>query len=124
MRGGEPMSRGVYQQFPSAKLIHYNDDDIKSNSALTDVLGSSSIKDIIIVDSVINEGRSIRQVFGTLRGKSRLQIYVLTAVMQHEASLKLPKEFPRVRFVALRVSENKYSGKGGTGTGNRLYATY
>jgi len=125
MRGGEPMSRGVYQSFPRAHLIHYNNDDAQSSNSLESVLTSSQIKDVIIVDSVVNEGRSVRQTLASLNDKQRkLRIYVLTAVMQYNASLQLPKEFPHVQFLALRISENKYTGKGGTDTGNRLFGTH
>lgn len=124
MRGGEPMSRGVYQYFPRAKLFHYNDKDDKSSSTLESVLTSSNIKDIIIVDSVINEGRSVRRSLASLGTNQCLRVYVLIAVMQKDASVNLPKEFPRVQFLTLRVSENKYTGKGGTDTGNRLFGTF
>ena len=52
-----------------------------------------------------------------------LAIFVVTGVMQKEAAERLPKAFPKARFLALRVSENKYTGKGGTDTGNRLFGT-
>lgn len=124
MRGGEPMSRGVFRCFPRAKLIHYNDEDAKASTTIESVLASTNIKDIIIVDSVINEGRSIRRTLASLGSSGRLRIHVLVAVMQKEASVELPTEFPRVQFLALRVSENKYTGKGGTDTGNRLFGTF
>lgn len=124
MRGGEPMSRGVYHRFPRACMVHCYDNDAESISKVESMINSSHIKDIIIVDSVVNEGRSIRRVLTSLIHMSRLRVYVLTAVIQYEASVQLPKEFRRVRFIALRISRNKYSGKGGTDTGNRLFGTY
>lgn len=122
MRGGEPMSRGVHQRFPSARLIHWDDESDASSLAL-----GASGDDIIIVDSVVNEGNSVRRVIKHLLQNGAApscRIHVLTAVMQKEASIKLPVEFPQVRFLALRVSGNKYTGRGGTDTGNRLFGTF
>jgi uracil phosphoribosyltransferase len=119
MRGGEPMARGVYESFPESQFIHY------VNSDLGDLRLIDS-KQIIIVDSVINSGNSIREVLHELcgRGSTAVQVYVVTVVIQDEAARRLPEEFPRVRFIALRVSENKYTGKGATDTGNRLFSTW
>jgi uracil phosphoribosyltransferase len=140
MRGGEPLARGVYQRFPSAQFVHYNDDDDKvevqegNNDKLCQVLLDSSsmsmsTRVIIIVDSVINSGASIRRVIGKVApiwicpNQKATTVYVVTAVMQKEAAHQLPREFPRVGFLALRVSQNQYVGSGGTDTGNRLFGT-
>jgi hypothetical protein len=48
---------------------------------------------------------------------------VLSGVMHEGAAAALPGEFPRARFLTLRVSSNQYSGRGGTDTGNRLFGT-
>ncbi|KAL7581094.1 hypothetical protein ACA910_005897 [Epithemia clementina (nom. ined.)] len=127
MRGGEPMARGVYSQFPAARFFHYDDDMAeKGKNALSKQL--SCVSNVIIVDSVINEGNSIRRVLGQLESlvippSAKPRYFVLTAVMQACAAAKLSVEFPRVRFFALRLSENKFKGQGGTDTGNRLFGT-
>lgn len=123
MRGGEPMSRGLHRRFPSAQVVHWDDHRPLSNDELS--LGATT--DVIIVDSVINSGKSIRRVLQHLQTLTTWtnspRVYVLTAVMQSVASTSLPLDFPKVRFLALRVSDNKYSGQGGTDTGNRLFGT-
>lgn len=142
MRGGEPMARGVYKIFPSSQFFHYNNhedndrrgmgdkkEDAESTLTLQTMLAVAT--HVIIVDSVVNEGRSIRRVMRHLMITSIIapspprppHIYVLTGVMQMQASRTLPMEFPRVRILALRLSENKYTGQGGTDTGNRLFGT-
>jgi uracil phosphoribosyltransferase len=142
MRGGEPMARGVYHRLPSAHFIHYDDktsnhEDVVvegGNDHLCQVLktfnnnSEPKIVSVILVDSVINSGASIRRAIRTLVQKVnpknvKLAIYVMTAVMQQEAAHQLPLEFPRVKFLALRVSKNQYVGRGGTDTGNRLFGT-
>ena len=86
----------------------------------------SSVQTIILVDSVINRGESIRRCIHTLQELRPVlpRVFVLTGVMQSKASIALPQEFHRVQFLALRVSENQYTGKGGTDTGNRLFGTF
>jgi len=137
MRGGEPMARGIFERFPGASLVHYEDhDDSPSRNRLMRLLtvpkqSSDCIRRIVVVDSVVNEGNSVRRVMDQLANVleplhpslPRPRIFVLTLVMQEASSLALPKEYPRVRFIALRVSQNKYKGKGGTDTGNRLFGT-
>mmetsp|Transcript_8048 Transcript_8048/g.11677 ORF Transcript_8048/g.11677 Transcript_8048/m.11677 type:complete len:287 (-) Transcript_8048:33-893(-) len=132
MRAGEPMSRGVYERFPEAKLVHYYSKD-ESHDRLSKALVNTSndhvtVNDAIIVDSVVNKGKTVRNIIRLIqslvpRGEETPRIHVLTAVMQKDASLRLPLEYPLVRFLALRVSDNKYKGRGGTDTGNRLFGT-
>lgn len=133
MRGGEPLSRGVYERFPSGKVFHYWDEKkmVPCSESFTKELSAmlKDSSDIVIVDSVINQGRSVRDAIRMLQGlvpveeKNCKRWYVLTAVMQEQASVELPKDFPFVRFVTLRVSKNQYTGRGGTDTGNRLFGT-
>jgi uracil phosphoribosyltransferase len=127
MRGGEPMSRDVHQRFPEAQLVHFTSDG--SNVWLSHKIlmpaADEKQKNLIIVDSVINRGNSIREVLNQLGADDApyWNIFVLAGVMQLGAAQTLPKEFPRVRFLTLRVSDNHYTGKGGTDTGNRLFGT-
>jgi uracil phosphoribosyltransferase len=81
---------------------------------------------VIVVDSVVNHGNSVRRVLHRLEKSSLgklVAVYVLSGVMQATAAEALPREFPRTRFLTLRVSSNQYSGRGGTDTGNRLFGT-
>lgn len=121
MRGGEPMARGVYETFPQAQFVHYQDE---AKTQLDAFMPNTDT--ILVVDSVMNKGRSMRQV---LRHLARLatgrsfQVFVLCGVAQAQAAHDLPRDYPRVRFVTLRISNNQYTGKGGTDTGNRLFGT-
>ncbi|GKY91649.1 hypothetical protein MPSEU_000136800 [Mayamaea pseudoterrestris] len=116
MRGGEPMARGVFECFPDAQFIHYAGLDLPSQAL--------SAEQIIVVDSVVNKGGTIRNFLAAIsQTTSAPQVYVLTSVIQEVAASDLPKEYPRVRFLALRVSSNQYTGTGNTDTGNRLFGT-
>jgi hypoxanthine phosphoribosyltransferase len=97
----------------SSQIDHYNDKGDTSSRTVESVVVSVNIKNIIFVDSVVNQGRSIRRCLASLEMSKRIRIHILTAVLQQEASVKLPKEYPRVKFLALGVSENKYTGRGG-----------
>jgi uracil phosphoribosyltransferase len=133
MRGGEPMARGVYSRFPDAIFVHFDDDDAQRNGLFADALkhlDSTTPVNIIVVDSVINSGQSIERAVVCIRQLAEMAnpsleivVFVLAGVIQQEAADRLPPAYPRVRFLALRVSENKYVGKGGTDTGNRLFGT-
>ena len=138
MRGGEPMARAVYECFSAAQFIHYYDDAQAKNGRSKQLLDQAfknflpgTAVNIIIVDSVINSGKSIeRAIEGIVQIAKKanpnltLTLYVLAGVMQEQAATRLPSKYPRVRFLALRVSENQYVGQGGTDTGNRLFGTW
>lgn len=79
-------------------------------------------KIIILVDAVINTGKSIEIAIEHLRKSKPRKIFVATLIMQKETML-LSEKYSDIYFYALRVSENKYVGKGGTDTGNRLFNT-
>ena len=136
MRGGDPMARGVYSRFPSALFIHFYDekDDVaRCNDNLAETLkhmDSRATVSAVVVDSVVNSGKSveraikyINQLVESTNPNLAVVIFVLAGVIQKEAAERLPPAYPRARFLALRVSENKYVGKGGTDTGNRLFGT-
>lgn len=83
---------------------------------------------IILVDWVINSGGSIIEFVRYLRFKleSQVPIIVVAGVMQQEARGELERALAgwgMVDVVALRISPNKYPGKGGTDTGHRLFNT-
>lgn len=136
MRGGEPLARGIYSFFTCAQFIHFYDQEEvirERNTLLEKALGRSCTKkpvNIIITDSVINTGSSIKRAIHHIHKTAnkispnlQLVLFVVSGVMQQKIAAELPHQFPRVRFITLRVSANKYTGKGGTDTGNRLFGT-
>ncbi|KAJ5910479.1 hypothetical protein N7504_005122 [Penicillium tannophilum] len=123
MRGGEPMAFGVSEALPLATLLHAKYPmDIQAEHLSTCVT-------IILVDSVVNTGRSvldfvqhIRKLNGTIR------IVVIAGVI-HSHTLSrggISQELSRIHglsFIALRLSDNHFTGQGATDTGNRLFNT-
>lgn len=79
---------------------------------------------VIVCDSVVNTGRSLRALLReVLAPLQPLRVVVVCVVLQQLAAPELSREFPLVPVVALRVSGNKFKGRGGTDTGNRLFNT-
>ena len=123
MRGGEPMARGVWEAFPAAMFVHAKE--------ATDVqAGHLQGKwTVVLVDAVINSGKSVVEFVRHIREKvsRQIRIVVVAGVVQEGAvaeSGMLRRDLVGmgdVSLVALRVSSNKFAGVGGTDTGHRLF---
>ncbi|CAG8531091.1 1288_t:CDS:1 [Diversispora eburnea] len=118
MRAGDSMAKGVWKFMPKASYIHH-----QVNKDIDKYI--NHFEKLILVDSVINEGKTMRSILNYIVSDYKFQgkIFVITGVIQDVTARKLPREFPEVSFYALRVSKNKYKGIGDTDTGNRLYNT-
>lgn len=123
MRGGEPMARGVYDTFPSATFLHASGPEDVTTQHL------KRMRNLILVDSVINTGGSIVKFIQHIRRRSEsVRIVVVTGVLQKQCNARrneLSKmgDAGEMSVVALRLSENQFVGVGGTDTGNRLFNT-
>jgi uracil phosphoribosyltransferase/phosphoserine phosphatase/adenylate kinase len=126
MRGGEPMAFGVSKALRQAAFVHSKKfGDIDQNHF-------KGRKTIILVDSVVNSGTSIVEYLVPLREKlPDVKIVVAAGVVQ-EGAVKVVKEGtlgyhlrkdPNLTLVALRTSLRKFTGKGTTDTGHRLFNT-
>lgn len=123
MRSGEAMALSVNDAFPLAMFVHASrPDDIM----LHHLQGQLTV---VLVDSVVNSGKTVVQFVQHVRNlHATIRIVVIAGVAQaqsvsgnsfaqalaHDAKLSL---------VALRLSDNKFTGKGTTDTGNRLFNT-
>ncbi|KAF5565585.1 PRTase [Fusarium napiforme] len=123
MRGGEPMAFGVSEVFPQAMFIHASSsEDVKMHH----VQGQSNV---ILVDSVVNSGKSVTEfIKRVVRLEPNINITVVAGVVQAEAIAEghlFAKVMRRhsAGVVALRVSENRFTGTKTTDTGNRLFNT-
>lgn len=120
MRGGEPMALGVNEAFPLATFVH-----AKEPAEMRHHLQGRS--NIVLVDSVVNSGKTVVQFVQYIRNLyPTIPIVVVTGVAQAESISVIEHEFPRERrlsLIALRLSANKFTGKGTTDTGNRLFNT-
>jgi hypoxanthine phosphoribosyltransferase len=86
---------------------------------------------IILVDSVINSGKTIVEFLERVRAVSEtVRVVIVAGVVQADVMASETGAMARMLaadenawLVALRVSKNKFTGKGGTDTGNRLFNT-
>ncbi len=130
MRGGEPMAFGINDAFPLAAFLHAKEPEQVTAKHL------AYIKTVILVDSVINSGKSVLEFIirlqeVVLKTPSLSVRFVIVAGVVQEEAIEALKDFvsgldafgARLTLVALRLSKNKYTGKGGTDTGHRLFNT-
>ena len=123
MRGGDPIARGVFRAFPDAMYHHAKTPE---QVGAEHVAGRSAI---ILADWVINTGKGMLEFVKHIRENLSWQgrIVMVAGVVQAEVICpdgEFAKELAGmgdVSLVALRVSENKYTGTGGTDTGHRLF---
>ncbi|KAL8785882.1 MAG: hypothetical protein Q9213_003114 [Squamulea squamosa] len=126
MRGGEPMASGVFDAFPLAIFVHAVDpEDIKFHHLEGQIT-------LLLVDSIINTGKSILDVVQHVRSiHATIQIVIVAAVVQSKCVtgdnggtlVQKLASFANVHIVALRVSETSFVGSRETDTGNRLFNT-
>ncbi|KAJ7065022.1 uracil phosphoribosyltransferase-domain-containing protein [Mycena amicta] len=123
MRGGEPMALGVNEAMPLAMFVHAKDSrDLTSHH----IAGK---KRVILVDSVVNSGQSVVEFVQRVRElDAAIHIVVVAGVVQAKAVSKnalgqILTSDMNIDLVALRQSDNKFTGRGGTDTGNRLFNT-
>ncbi|KAI0390133.1 uracil phosphoribosyltransferase-domain-containing protein [Xylariaceae sp. FL0594] len=123
MRGGEPMASGVSKALPTAMFVHAND----PHDVTADHLDGQEV--LILVDSVVNSGKTVVQFVRHIRSISaNVLIIVIAGVVQRQCTSKgqladiLLRDY-NLFLLALRLSQNKFTGKGTTDTGNRLFNT-
>ncbi|KAJ9612865.1 hypothetical protein H2200_002806 [Cladophialophora chaetospira] len=129
MRGGEPMAFGVNEAFPLAAFLHAKEPHQVTSKHL------EKVKTVILVDSVVNTGKSILEFMERIWDAHEvLRIVVVAGVVQVDAVEKIKNvcrhdaywgmaKAKKLSLVALRLSGNKFTGQGGTDTGNRLFNT-
>jgi phosphoserine phosphatase/uracil phosphoribosyltransferase/adenylate kinase len=115
MRGGEPMALGVNEAFPLATFMHARDPpDLKEHHL-------RGYRVLSLVDSVVNSGKTVNDFVKHIRKlHAIIHIVVVAGVVQAECSLI---QDANLTLIALRHSNNKFTGKGATDTGNRLFNT-
>jgi uracil phosphoribosyltransferase/adenylate kinase/phosphoserine phosphatase len=123
MRGGEPMAFGVNEICPLAMFVHAKDpEDIKPHH----LQGQSTV---VLVDSVVNNGKTVVQFEQHVRRlHASIRIVVIAGVIQAESVaadglIRGIARSTKLSLIALRLSENKFTGRGTTDTGNRLFNT-
>lgn len=86
-------------------------------------LASSRLDVLVLVDAVVNTGKTIRPIFAQAKALGIRKIKVMAGVSPYEQGTAIAADYPEVQFYFARLSHNSYVGKGGTDTGNRLFGT-
>ena len=124
MRGGEPIALGVNNTFPRSMLIHTNElDDIRGHHLQRQA-------NIVLVDSIINNGNTVIKFVQRIR-KMHTTIRIVIVVGVAQGRIIAPggtlsqalAGYGNISLVALRTSDNKFTGQGTTDIGNRLFNT-
>ena len=117
MRAGLFVAEGVWEALGAASLVPC--------AAGVAELGRVPAADrvVVVVDSVINSGRSIRRWLDALAEQRPRQRVVATLVSYRPTMAGLVADYPDVHFVAARLSDRSYVGKAATDTGSRLFGT-
>jgi uracil phosphoribosyltransferase/phosphoserine phosphatase/adenylylsulfate kinase-like enzyme len=123
MRGGEPMAFGVNEAFPSAMFVHATKPfELKPHHL-------HKRHTVLLVDSVVNSGKSVVEFIQHIRRlDATICIIVVAGTVQANSLTEGPfaqalERDINLSLVALRLSENKFTGSGVTDTGNRLFNT-
>jgi uracil phosphoribosyltransferase/phosphoserine phosphatase/adenylate kinase len=124
MRGGEAIALGVNDAFPLAMFVHAG---CAEDVQLHHLRGQRTV---VLVDSVVNRGDTVVRFVRRVRELcAAVQIVVVAGVAQArsvEGGGSLDRALgahPRLALVALRLSDNQFTGSGTTDTGNRLFNT-
>lgn len=116
MRAGLFLAEGIWSSLPGSSFVLY-DESISLQSM------PARERTVVIVDSVINTGRSIREVLRAVRPLEPANIAVAALVAYRSNLEVLVDEFPDVDFHVARMSDRSYVGRGLTDTGARLFGT-
>ncbi|KAK5263509.1 hypothetical protein LTR96_011093 [Exophiala xenobiotica] len=123
MRGGEAMGFGVNDAFPLASFLHAKRPEDITAGHLKDV------STVVLVDSVVNSGQTMVDFLQRVHHlEVSVRIVMVAGVAQRQSIGKLEKcqaalQHQNVCLIALRTSDNQFTGHGGTDTGNRLFNT-
>jgi uracil phosphoribosyltransferase len=117
LRAGLFLAEGLWARLPgSAMLLHSPGHGPFAEQGLEG-------RPTIIVDAVINTGRSIAPIIEAAHGLGASEVMVVTLVGYRPTLERMTEAMPQVMFTAARLSERSYVGKGGTDTGSRLFCT-
>ncbi|KAM0126309.1 hypothetical protein ACHAO1_010121 [Botrytis cinerea] len=123
MRGGESMALGVSEIFPLAMFVHANcPEDIKSHH----LQGQSAV---VLVDLVVNNDTTVVQFEQHIHKlHPTVHVVVVAGVVQAESVSKGSLIYRLARsqkldIVTLHLSNDNFTGRGTTDTGNRLFNT-
>lgn len=124
MRAGLYVTEGVREVLRQAAVYHVESRRARGlDEAQLQALPALAGRVVLLIDSVINTGATLRPVLSQLRARGAGRVLVLSLVTPVDTAEALAREWPEVTFLMARLSTNQYTGVGATDTGNRLFGT-
>ncbi len=117
LRAGLFLTEGLWECFPGSALVLH-----QGHAAAAPPMPASG-RTVVVVDAVINTGRSLRTVLDDVGRLAPAKIVVVALVGYRPTVEALVGERPEVDVLVARLSERSYVGRGGTDTGGRLFGT-
>lgn len=117
MRAGLFLAEGIWEGLGGGSLVPYH----AGVSDLSSIPVAGRL--VVVIDSVINSGRSIRGVIQALLDRHCRRLVVVTLVGYRPTLEAMSVEFPDLDLIAARLSDHSYVGRSGTDTGSRLFGT-
>jgi len=117
MRSGLFVSEGIKEIFDGRCIFEM----IETENDLPEIMQKYGPEyNIIVVDSVINTGKTMKKILDHLVQKGYKRIFAVSLVINSNA-VKLFEDYKDVELFVARTSDNFYKGEGNTDTGNRLF---
>lgn len=124
MRAGLYLAHGCRAVLRRSPLHLFSPERDKGlNPKELEELAGSRLDTLILVDSVVNTGKTIRPIFAQAKAIGIKKVIVMAGVAPVTQGTSIAEDHPDVAFYFARLSHNSYVGKGGTDTGNRLFGT-
>jgi uracil phosphoribosyltransferase len=124
MRAGLYLAHGCRAVLRRSPLHLFSPERDKGlNPQELEELAGSRLETLILVDSVVNTGKTIRPIFAQAKAIGIKNVIVMAGVSPVAQGTSIAEDYPDVVFYFARLSHNSYVGKGGTDTGNRLFGT-
>jgi uracil phosphoribosyltransferase len=117
MRSGLYVADGFREILGSNSRLEfiYGKDELLKTLSIYDL----KTMNVVIIDSVINTGKSVRDIIDTFPNCKSLT--VACQVMHSDFARSFYVKNANVHFMTCRISENFYIGNGKTDTGDRLF---
>jgi uracil phosphoribosyltransferase len=124
MRAGLYTAEGFREVLPNARVVHVSPRrGVGLGQRDLAGLGDLAGRRFVLVDSVVNTGKSMEPVLDQLRDAGAAWLAVAALVTPEPTATRLETAHIDVHFYFARTSTNQYVGKGNTDTGNRLFGT-
>ncbi len=117
LRAGLFLAEGVWERFARSSLVLHD-----SRADTPPVLPASN-RVVVVVDAVINTGKSLRALLDPLEKLGVKQIVIVALVGYRPTVELLVSEKPHIDVVVARLSDRSFVGRGPTDTGGRLFGT-